>query len=339
MTHRYHLIGLRSATHASAKVDHLDDVEFDTIPIGTRFEINATDPLDPYDINTWDRDVFGSAGYMCSRSRTSWAVEIRYSLSGTDCQGVLAPGAFVDCLERVTDTHADCRLMKRRYMASDTQDSYTCFEYEVSSDRASGLEHAVHKAKMTHADLVAQVLHVQDHVAKTYVEIREKVFGLKTLALVDQYRRMDEAYTPNAKGRALEDLVLRLINDNDGFEAVPNVKSKSEEIDVWVVNRSTEMFWQKLGPVLIVECKNWTSKCGKSEYVELLDKVRNRRGKCDVGVLVSWNGFTRSVDLHRLRSSTEPEVVILLDKHHLRRAVDKGIASVLETEWLAAVQS
>jgi len=52
-----------------------------------------------------------------------------------------------------------------------------------------------------------------------------------------------------------------------------------EEIDIVILNKSTDAFWQSESPFVLVECKNCTiKKAGKNEYVAFREKLLHRNG-------------------------------------------------------------
>lgn len=142
------------------------------------------------------------------------------------------------------------------------------------------------------------------------------------------------------KGKALEDLVCVLFESVSGFKVGQRARTATEEIDLHVLNESGSSRWQKEGPLIIIECKNWSSKCGKNELVQLRAKLKNRRGRCRLGFLVSWQGFANTIREELLRSSEEDLVVGLIDGSQIREAVETGdFESVLHQSWKAAVLS
>src|SRR5258706_8255160 len=101
-------------------------------------------------------------------------------------------------------------------------------------------------------------------------------------------RAHDEAKTPDAKGRALEELVSRLFSTVRGFAVDDKrLRTQTEEIDLVVANGSDDPKLKREEAIILVECKNWSTKCGKNEFIELKGKMENRRGRCSLGFLVS----------------------------------------------------
>jgi len=108
-----------------------------------------------------------------------------------------------------------------------------------------------------------------------------------TAPLTDLLRRVDSEQDPNEKGAVLEEVMLRLFRQIDGWRCRRDVRTRTEQIDISILNESVDPLWRQEGPLLLAECKNWSDKCGKNELVEFLEKIRNRRGRCRLGFLIS----------------------------------------------------
>ncbi len=162
---------------------------------------------------------------------------------------------------------------------------------------------------------------VQDLVERT----RQRLAGWGTEpldALVD--RVASQTGTANQRGIALEELTTRLFNTIPGFQATGRVKTSTEEIDIRIQNSSEARRWQKETFLLLAECKNWSGKCGKDEFVLFKTKLANRVGRVGCGFLVSWNGFAETITKEILRGSAGDIVVVALDGADLRNAVRDG---------------
>lgn len=135
---------------------------------------------------------------------------------------------------------------------------------------------------------------------------------------------VDAATSAKAKGDALEGLMVSLFSSVPGFSIVQNVRTETEEIDLVIENNATEPPFCRESSLILVECKNWQSKAGKDEYVLLRQKAENRRGRCEVAFLVSWNGVAKTVGQEMLRSSTDRLLVVCLDGRMIRAAIEQG---------------
>jgi hypothetical protein len=86
------------------------------------------------------------------------------------------------------------------------------------------------------------------------------------------------------------------------------IRTETEEIDISVVNDSAEPRLRGEGALILAECKNWTRKCGKNEFVVFHAKLENRSQRCTLGFLISWNGFKETVTKEMLRGSRDGKV-------------------------------
>jgi len=139
--------------------------------------------------------------------------------------------------------------------------------------------------------------------------------------IMEKWREVLEEKDSNKKGLALERLVTLVFLTVDGFHPSHRIQTQTEEIDIFVRNESTDAFWFKLSPFILVECKNWSSKVGKDEIVIFRSKLENRFGLSKVGFLVSVNGFYNTVEKELLRSSKGDISVVLVDKAALEKLV------------------
>jgi CheY-like chemotaxis protein len=144
--------------------------------------------------------------------------------------------------------------------------------------------------------------------------------------------------TPAMKGECLEELMLRLFNSCPGFEAKARVRTTTEEFDLFILNGSNVAPWRDMGPVLLAECKNWSSKCGVSEYTHFESKVRSRYGQCKCGFFISWKGFAETFTEQRLRASREGLLIIEIDGMDVEEGAIKGdFDAVVKRRWEASV--
>jgi hypothetical protein len=149
---------------------------------------------------------------------------------------------------------------------------------------------------------------------------------------------IERASTPDLKGRALEELVAKLFATISGLTVVNRVRTATEEVDIAVFNESTRGFLASEEAVILAECKNWSGKCGRDEFSMLEKKAENRRSRCSLAILVSWNGFTGTIDKELLRSSRQRLMIIPISKSELVKAVaDNDFLGVLESAWRATV--
>jgi hypothetical protein len=116
------------------------------------------------------------------------------------------------------------------------------------------------------------------------------------------------------------------------------LRTATEEIDISIVNGSVEPRLRRESAVILAECKNWSGKCGKDEFVILRAKVENRSRRCSLGFLISWNGFTGTVTKEMLRGSHEETLIVPITGQDIRAAVREGnFTKTLLARWDKAV--
>jgi hypothetical protein len=151
-------------------------------------------------------------------------------------------------------------------------------------------------------------------------------------------RAVDKASSADEKGKALEELMCRLFATIPGFSVSKREKTATEEIDIVIMNNSELWPFKKEKAILIVECKNWSDKCGKDEFVLFQEKVENRNKRCSLGFFVSWNGFRQTFEKEQLRGSRDDVLIVTLSGDDIRAAVATGdFYDVLFQGWYKAV--
>lgn len=98
------------------------------------------------------------------------------------------------------------------------------------------------------------------------------------------------------KGHRLEELVAALLELPDTRLPVleKRLKHADEELDLVLRNDLEGAFWRSFtSPLLLVECKNWSSRVDINELRVLETKMRDRHRLCSVGLFVALNGFSR----------------------------------------------
>lgn len=156
---------------------------------------------------------------------------------------------------------------------------------------------------------------VSETTASSPSQIREQTHALLA--------NLEAAKTADEKGKTLEKLMATLLNAVPGFEVSTNSRTATEEIDIKVLNSNNDPRWRNDTHILL-ECKNWSGRCGKNEIVLFERKLENRRGRAKLGFLVSWGGFSETVSKELLRGSREQAMIGLVDGAAVRRAVEAG---------------
>jgi len=177
-----------------------------------------------------------------------------------------------------------------------------------------------------------------DEVGQRISEIAARLSGWGSESLDSLVDAVENAASADDKGRTLEELCSRLFASVPGFVVAGRIRTETEEIDISVVNDSEEPRLRREGALILAECKNWTGKCGKNEFVVFHAKLENRSQRCTLGVLISWNGFKETVTKEMLRGSREQILVVPLTGEEIRAAVRSGdFVKTLLASWDKAV--
>jgi len=169
-----------------------------------------------------------------------------------------------------------------------------------------------------------QVFNVQDRIFKLLNEVHEQYNVYKLVEIPELYDMADKEENSQVKGAILEELVSRLLSNIDGFTVKERVRTETEEIDLVIRNQSNNITWARESALILVECKNWSTKIGKNEFVVFRSKINNRNSRAKIGILVSWNGFSSTVSLEDMRNCKDDIVIIKLDKNNIKDMIADG---------------
>jgi hypothetical protein len=101
------------------------------------------------------------------------------------------------------------------------------------------------------------------------------------------------AQTMTEQGRALEDLICYVFGLVGGIAVTHRNEMnvfETEEIDVALWNDGAPDGFHFLPSVILVECKNWSTRVGSHEVSWFINKLRSRG--MDFGILISTKGIT-----------------------------------------------
>lgn len=177
-----------------------------------------------------------------------------------------------------------------------------------------------------------------DDVGKRVAEVAARLSGWGSEPLEKLVESVEAAASTDDKGRTLEELASRLFERIPGFAVTGRIRTATEEIDISIVNDSAEPRLRRESALVLAECKNWMSKCGKNEFVIFRDKIESRKRRCSLGFLISWNGFATTVTKEMLRGSREETLIVPVTGQEIRATVRSGdVVKELAKWWGAAV--
>ncbi len=177
-----------------------------------------------------------------------------------------------------------------------------------------------------------------DEVGQRLVEIAARLSGWGSESMDDLVGAVETARTTDEKGRTLEELCSRLFASVPGLTVTGRIRTETEEIDIMLLNDSREPRLRREGALILAECKNWTGRCGKNEFVLFKEKLENRGQRSTLGFLISWNGFAETVAKEMLRGSREQVLIVPVTGEDIRASVRDGdFSRVLMKCWDKAI--
>jgi len=194
-----------------------------------------------------------------------------------------------------------------------------------------GIDFSIWKDRILHS--------VQNKIGAIVNEIADEYSSFKSLDFPELIERVENEKDSNTKGRLLEELMNKFFSFVNGFEIIERLKTETEEIDLVILNKSTIPLWQKESSLILVECKSWSSKCGKNELVIFKEKIINRKGRAKIGFFISWNGFAETFTKEDLRSSQGNILVIPVTGKNIKEALSGSIEEYLEKWWVDATST
>lgn len=306
----------------------LVDLTMADIPVDAKVSVGET--KDGVMHVEWDGHFFRESGQVKAFCQELWTRKF--------WDAPLGMPFYMDLLKRAIETrqrtHKDVAL-------GDWEDdgAYIHLSYECSGlpdNLCEAYKTVLNRQK--HLEEVAEI--VSQQVGIHAAEAAQRISGWGSHSLDDLVNIVETAKSSDDKGRSLEELIARLLASISGFTVTGRVRTETEEIDISVLNGSEDPRFSREGALIIVECKNWSAKCGKNEFVVFGEKVKNRKGRCTLGLLVSWNGFKETVTKEMLRSSHEQYLVVPIDGKQIRDAVRNNtfMQSIVDA-WTDAINT
>ena len=218
----------------------------------------------------------------------------------------------------------------------DAIDGLTLEEYDISDEEMFRLEYGFpvgginlrevfKKARDIQEDIESPAEQVLDDVTRALARSADKILRGHYAPVSELIARVEAAESPAEKGSSLESLMAALFEQVPGFVVYErNVRTETEEIDLVILNDSHDPVFSKDGPIILVECKNWTAKPGRPEFSQLEIKVRNRHERCTVAFFISWSGFAETTWREAMRVSRENYVIVCLTGSDVRIAALDG---------------
>jgi len=306
----------------------LDSLYIADIPAKTWIEIGtpgaAIIQLD------WSGRLYADAGMIKAEAGSNWYRKYWYEPLGLE--------HYLDLIKRAIEVRHQQRG-DVRLTTFDDDGAFIQMYYEIDTHETN-VGKAFRCAERISAELREMAEQTSCTVGMTVADVARRVSGWGTQPLEQLVDAVERATSTDEKGRSLEELVSRLMESVDGFRVTGRIRTETEEIDIEILNDSSDPRFKREKAILLVECKNWTSKCGKNEFVLFKQKIDNRSARCSLGFLVSWNGFKTTVSKEMIRGSREETLVVPMTGENVRAAVrDGNFIEVLAESWQRAVNT
>jgi hypothetical protein len=213
-------------------------------------------------------------------------------------------------------------LIVDKYEYGPPVDFYLTYRFPVSG---ANLKEAYDEARRIQSDLEGPAEQLLYDMTKTLARSADRILSSHHAQVSQLVSRVEAAKSPSDKGSALESLMSALFEQVPGFVVYGrDVRTETEEIDLILLNDSQDPVYSKDGPLVLVECKNWTTKMGRPDFSLLESKIRNRHSRCTVAFFVSWSGFAETTWRETIRTSRENYVIVCLTGNDVRRAALGG---------------
>jgi len=278
----------------------------------------------------WEGFLFKYGAHIHGQAEYIWTRKYWYAPIGLE--------HYLDLVRRAVEVrardHGDVELT--RY---DDDGAYIQLSFSISCNETN-LSRAYRHIRRICGELEGTAENAADQVGKQLAAIAGRLSGWGSGDLNTLVDAVEKASLTDQRGRSLEELVARLFESVPGFAVTSRIRTATEEIDISVLNDNPDPRFRRESAILLAECKNWSGKCGKNEFVLFKQKIANRSGRCSLGFLISWNGFRSTVTKELLRGSREQVLVIPMTGKEIREAVQDGdFLRVLTASWEKVVNT
>ncbi|MGB3493214.1 MAG: restriction endonuclease [Elainellaceae cyanobacterium] len=306
----------------------LDKILLDDIPDQVMVEVGTfKDGVMHLD---WSGRLYKDQDQIKGEADYTWTRKYWYSPIGLE--------HYLDLVRRAVElrnrVHGDVEIIHY-----DDDGAYIQMAFAITT-KQKNLGKAYRYIKALCSELEETAEKAADELGRRISEVASRVSGWGSQNLDELVNAVEKASSVDERGRSLEELISRLFETMPGFTVTDRIKTATEEIDIAVLNDSSDPRFKRESAILLVECKNWTNKCGKNEFVLFKEKIENRSNRCSLGFLVSWNGFKDTVTKEMLRGSREHTLVVPITGKDVRAAVrDANFSEMLTLRWQKAINT
>lgn len=214
------------------------------------------------------------------------------------------------------------------------------FTIKLNSQKGKLIE-AFNEAKSVMEWIDNNLNSAQISIGEKINEISQSYSKTKLLELPDLLDKLQEATADkdkkNEKGQLLEELSVRFFSEINGLKIIERIRTKTEEIDLVILNNAEKGIWKSESPLILAECKNWTTKkAGKNEYVAFREKLVNRRGRAKLGFFISGLGYAKTFFEEDLRNSKDDILIVPIEVKEMIDVMKNGksVQTYLESKYI-----
>lgn len=139
-------------------------------------------------------------------------------------------------------------------------------------------------------------------------------------ALVNMYSRLKDMENIILKGSRFEDFVSLLFQSIGFSEIRKRARDRSSnEVDLIIRNDIDDIFLNKFGKYILVECKNHLDEISKNDFILFREKLANTSSMAELGFLITTSTFKRTAYLEAIRSSRDDRKIIFIDNAIIMR--------------------
>jgi hypothetical protein len=304
----------------------LKHVTLANVPKDTLIEIGI--PKDGAIHLEWSGTIRNVSGKFLGEADYTWTRKYWY--------GPLGLEQYLDLVRRAVEVRSKVQGDVELSHYED-DGAYIHLSYTIHTDE-SELGEAFRRIKAVCDQVEEAAEQASDEIGKRIADAAARLSGWGAESLDELVNAVETARNADERGRSLEELASRILETVSGFLVTGRIRTATEEIDITVLNDSVDPRFRRESALILAECKNWSDKCGKNEFVLFKEKIENRSKRCTLGLLISWNGFKETVTKEMLRGSRDEVLVVPITGKDIRGAVrDRNFPEVLAACWNDAV--
>jgi hypothetical protein len=267
--------------------------------------------------------------------KNNCALEVHFDDDKTDVSGYVGSAGlnltsrelsdFMSCIKQISRTHPMAKTCKIEIATGleFSKDSYPIFPRMAFQNFAIGKsnekdEAIVQDLEDTYGALV--------EISKIVDQFRRKDRSLNSLD--NLWEKAISSLDRNEKGKLLEEIFVLLLSRDENFAITErNLRTESEELDIVVENKGVSQFYFQLRcPIILFECKNWSSKIGAKEIRDFAQKIQNRpKLLCTLGILATTSQLTSDASAELLGYRGKDFLIGVLERNDIESVLRERI--------------